>query len=445
MDPISLKDILQKSKGKSLSELLQQHNLTLADLLSGEKNALSVLKTTELPQTDKEAIAELSTTTKAPTTRTSRFSTIKTHSVFEHGMNAKKEINLDELSSSEEIIATTIRHSTTESTTTVVTAKTSTVNKFRSHVINNSFTNQTYNVPSNETVVVGKRRRYPTAVRINLRMRPIGNNSYKGQLSRDMINITNRRYQNNNFTKFRQWKELIPAIKNLTHTNINLNLEDTDKVTTTTMSEEITTTDNIAQFNAFNTQSSDEAEMETTNMNTDTIPTTTVNIIETTTYEMIPSIRPSLASRVRTRHNITNLRQQAFVNRLRNIKSKHKIATNKTSPEHLLSELFEMANLVSASEFIAKMKPKPNNVSDVPIETVTMLDDLIMKESSTKSSVQKSIKRSRPREKKLKTSTTAEPIVSTTEKTAKFEIDEILRDSLSKYFELITITFRPLI
>ncbi|XP_013173017.1 PREDICTED: uncharacterized protein LOC106121761 [Papilio xuthus] len=427
LDPISLKDILQKSKGKSLSELLQQHNLTLADLLSGEKNALSVLKTTELPQTEKETIIELSTTTIAPTTKTSRPFTGKTHSVFEHALDVKKDINLDELSSSEEIVATTFRQSTTESTTTVVTAKTSnTLNKFR---LQHSLSNETFNIPLNETFISGKRRRYPTGVRINLRMRPLGNNSYKGQLSRDMINITNRRYQNKNFTKFRQWKELIPAIKNITHTKFNISFEDIDKVTTTLMPEEITTTENMAQFNTINTQSSDEAEMETTNTNTDTIPTTTDNIIETTTYEVIPPVRPSLASRVRTRQNITNLRQQAFVNRLRNIKSKHKIATNKTSPEHLLSELFEMANLVSASEFIAKMKPKPNNTSDVSIDTVTMVDDLT--DTSTKSPVQKSIKRSRPREKKLKPSTTAAPIVSTTEKAAKFEIEEILHDSLS--------------
>ncbi|XP_014359123.2 uncharacterized protein LOC106711332 [Papilio machaon] len=421
LDPISLKDILQKSKGKSLSELLQQHNLTLADLLSGEKNALSVLKTTELPQTEKEAIEELSTTTKTPTTETSRPLTRKTHSVFEHAMDDKKDINLDELSSSEEIVATTFRYSTTETTTTVVTDKTNTINKFR---LKHSFNNETYNIPLNETFKAGKRRRYPTGVRINLRMRPLGNNSYKGQLSRDMINITNRRYQNNNFTKFRQWKELIPAIKNITNSQFNVSLEDTDQESTTSMPEEITT-ENIPQFN---TQSSDEAEIETTNTNTDTIPTTTVNIIETTTYEMIPPIRPSLASRVRTRQNITNLRQQAFVNRLRNIKSKHKIATNKTSPGHLLSELFEMANLVSASEFIAKMKSKPKNASDVPIVTVTTVDDLT--DTSSKSPVQKSIKRSRPREKKLKLSTTEPPIVSTTEN-AKLEIEEILHDSLS--------------
>ncbi|KPJ20026.1 hypothetical protein RR48_07491 [Papilio machaon] len=421
LDPISLKDILQKSKGKSLSELLQQHNLTLADLLSGEKNALSVLKTTELPQTEKEAIVELSTTTKTPTTETSRPLTRKTHSVFEHAMDDKKDINLDELSSSEEIVATTFRYSTTETTTTVVTDKTNTINKFR---LQHSFNNETYNIPLNKTFKAGKRRRYPTGVRINLRMRPLGNNSYKGQLSRDMINITNRRYQNNNFTKFRQWKELIPAIKNITNSQFNVSLEDTDQESTTSMPEDITT-ENIPQFN---TQSSDEAEIETTNTNTDTIPTTTVNIIETTTYEMIPPIRPSLTSRVRTRQNITNLRQQAFVNRLRNIKSKHKIATNKTSPGHLLSELFEMANLVSASEFIAKMKSKPKNASDVPIVTVTIADNLT--DTSSKSPVQKSIKRSRPREKKLKLSTTEPPIVSTTEN-AKFEIEEILHDSLS--------------
>uniref|UniRef100_A0A1A9W6C1 Uncharacterized protein n=1 Tax=Glossina brevipalpis TaxID=37001 RepID=A0A1A9W6C1_9MUSC len=52
--PVDLKSLLKNTGGLSLSEILQQQNLSLDDLLKGKQNAILALQTTSLPQTKPE-------------------------------------------------------------------------------------------------------------------------------------------------------------------------------------------------------------------------------------------------------------------------------------------------------------------------------------------------------------------------------------------------------
>ncbi|XP_068631447.1 TNF receptor-associated factor family protein DDB_G0272098-like [Battus philenor] len=419
LDPVTLKDILKQSNGKSLSELLQQHNLTLADLLNGEKSVLSLFRSTDAPKKEKENDLEetyVQSNESSPVTiKTQRDFDITTPIAFNKVIDNKIGTNnLEETNTSVELISTMTTY-TTPGPVTIVTSK-SNVEKYKlSNIFNNNYFNET-----NRTTL---RRRFPSIVRMKLRMRPESNSSYKGQLSRDMIALTTKRYEHNkNLTR---WKELIP-MKNINKTLTKLDRSDEVNDILTTTTEEITTAHVTSEFNTISTQGDNDFETDTTIANTET---TTTFIAETTTeIKIIPTLKTTLLTRIRQRPNVTSLRQQAFANRLKNKKLKQKPTNNETSQDHSMKDIFDMANLVSASEFIAKIQPTTTTSSNTA-ETETTLEDFITTETTFKTT-QTTSKPSKTR-KKSKSTTPRSPGLGTgtTEETAKFEIEEILNDT----------------
>ncbi|CAG4945837.1 unnamed protein product [Parnassius apollo] len=432
LDPASLKEILKKSKGKSLSELLQMHNLTLADLLNGEKNVLSVLKSTDSPQNEEEI------TTQESTSQMSMFKIAEpTISINADVLEIKRIENENVSTISEELISTTVRYfspGSQASTDKPIKPSFTTIDKYKLHKNLNSNINQTDNSYLTETNATALRRRFPVDVRMKLRMRPVinnTNNTYKGQVSRDMMASTTKRYQNSrNITKLRDWKEIFPAITNKTQSKSKISQEEKDNLTTTTnlLPEEITITQYTTQFNPIYTKI--DTETQTESLNTDTESITTMASVEITTEEKSTTTKKPISSSSHTPIlNITNVRQRAFANRLNKKRMKQKVSSNETSEDHLLKGIFDMANLVSASEFIAKVHPRTTTSRDQS-ETVSMLEDFMTTEPATKAITQISTKRSKTRE-HTKSSTTPRPTISisTTEKTSNIEIEEILNDT----------------
>ncbi|CAK1582719.1 unnamed protein product [Parnassius mnemosyne] len=424
LDPASLKEILKNSKGKSLSELLQMHNLTLADLLNGEKNVLSVFKSTDSPQNEEE------TTIQESTNQIPMFKIPEpTISIKPDVLEIKSIGNENVSTMSEEIISTTVRYyslGSQASTDEPIKPSFTTIDKNKLYKNLNSNINQTDNSYLTETNGTALRRRFPIGARMKLRMRPVtnNNNTYKGQLSRDMMALTTKRYQNSrNITK---------AMTNKTQTKSKIIQEEKDDLTTTTTNfvpEEITTTQYTTQFNPIYTKIDTESQTEF--VNTDTEPITTMASVEITTEEKSTTTKKPIASSSRTSTlNITNVRERAFINRLKKKRLKQTMSSNETSQDHLLKGIFDLANLVPASEFIAKVHPQTTTSRDQS-ETVTMLEDFMTTETTT-ATTQISTKRSRTRE-KTNSSTTLRPTItiSTTEKTSKIEIEEILNDTLT--------------
>ncbi|XP_045499610.1 uncharacterized protein LOC123697220 isoform X2 [Colias croceus] len=433
LEPQALKAILKRSNGRSLSEILQQNNLSLSDLLQGREKALSLLQAGDLSENEKlrdENNIEANNTS-------SNHNEGQNHLTFiQSGSQEQKNLQeiIEEQPITEQILTTAYTPDETSTTQRIVEINSN------DHIENTTETHT--------------RRRFPFHVRRRLRTRPY-NNTRKVQLSRDLISLTSRKYQNN---RNKDWIEFMPTpTKNKKikqDSNVPINTETKDPmvrensfISTTVMVEESTEqfqeTDNTeipttqssyvdmnsfkttidTEFNDRNTQQNDELLTTDTD---ETIPTT----IAITTTEKIVTItqKPRIHSPIRPTLNASELRRQAFNNRLNKKRMKQKKQSEEESHDGARNDVFSMGNLVPASEFIAKTQ---GTTSAYDRNNLTTLEDVTVTESTTRS--QNRFRSTKPPNvKKSSILPKIQPYMSDTEDTAKFEIEEILNDSITR-------------
>ncbi|XP_047534091.1 uncharacterized protein LOC125068816 [Vanessa atalanta] len=459
LDPYTLKDILRKSNGKSLSEILQQNNLSLADLLHGKEKAISVLQRKDVID-GQDA------------------SSIKSQTMFVNS-NIKSVDPAEKMSESED------QEKTLYNLSLEVKENIETTTDCSTNTESVTFSN-TESSENSETLLVESttksllRRRFPIGVRRKLRMRPALNNTYKGQLSRDLITLTSLKYKNSKtLTKSKEWKDVLPAMtrrgQTMTEPNIKIienNSNIVVKLTTTTITPEETTTEQIFETttdpsDAFiNTEISfftdnekieslESADTKGLNFKTETpSPTTVVNqdynedkVIVTEKPVIVPILRPQV--------NSSELRRQAYSNRLKRKRLKQKISTtvspelnhhHKEPADQGLKNIYGTANYISTNEFISKTQTRTTNY-DQEDDFSTLEDFMTTEASNTMNDITKST-RIPQRNHRLTTSTTQAP--ATTGETAKYEIDEILSDNLasarlSKILKERNMTLRELV
>ncbi|KAJ8719677.1 hypothetical protein PYW08_011852 [Mythimna loreyi] len=408
MDPLTLKDILKRSNGTSLSEILQQHNLSLTDLLHGKHHAVSIFKPHDSlqdknrnPSEPRNDISEVRHDIQGKESEEQSFINLETNYATEPAVEYPTPVEIqteDDIKDVEIITEDNIRD--IESTTTVKPEETS---------------------PKMLT-----RPRFAIGARKKLRMRPMLNNTYKGQLSRDLVTLNSRKYSHHrrNMTKAKEWKDVIPSmVQNNTHVDKNNSVEHE----TTTMafnSEETTITIKISQNNT----SSEEINLEfedphgkLDDINMDQAETTINSIKDITTETPKPATeKPTVMTMVRPTANSSGLRRQAFNNRLKRKRLKHKNATTEPPQDDLIKHLLGLGSLVSSSEFIAKT-PHPRPTEDDATDS-TALEDFITTESTRKTE-------SNPEQSTVKVTKFVPIIPSATEESAKIEIEEILNDT----------------
>ncbi|XP_059045180.1 uncharacterized protein LOC131840976 [Achroia grisella] len=415
IDPQNLKDILKRSNGTSLSEILQQHNLSLGDLLHGKENVLSILKSTAPSSQIEKSRPVLNTE-----------SPLVTNEEIEQSLKILPSLN----DQSENITINT--HGATKNSMPKTDNNNSEDLTNLTSIYSKQETNIKENVRSkqNRTRFLN-RRRFPPGIRKRLRMRPMLNNTLKGQLSRDMMAINVKRYYNRrNDTKSQRWKEILPLLKNVSIDNeIELNTENIETTTILITTEDITTildtetylstvTDDInANVNDIS-QGSEISNIATTESNTPGTETTeTVTEFNLTEKPLITSNIPVL--------NTPTIRRQTYNNILKKKRLKQKNSTAATPRENLV--IIGSDNTMSASEFTAKTTSHPNTIDER--QDFSTLEDFLTTEYSK--NVESStlhvpyLKRTFSN----KPSTHRIPLLSTTEQTAKFEIEEILNDT----------------
>uniref|UniRef100_A0A2H1WHL1 SFRICE_008229 n=1 Tax=Spodoptera frugiperda TaxID=7108 RepID=A0A2H1WHL1_SPOFR len=395
MDPLTLKDILKRSNGTSLSEILQQHNLSLTDLLNGKQHAVSIFKSPD----------SLEALNKKPTEPENYI------------IDNKQEIR-DKGSEEQTLVNVETKYATQPPVeyTTPDERQTEISKKDEDQEITTTLK------PVEPTPKISTRRRFPIGTRKKLRMRPMLNNTYKGQLSRDLVAMNSRKYSHHrrNATKSKEWKDVLPMMLNNTKDEKNNTIE----LETTTAAVIIDETTIAIEVIINNNNSSEEINVEDDqsskldDINMDITETTTTYIKETTTETPKPTTEKPTAA-VRPAVNTSGLRRQAFNNRLKRKRLKHKNATTEPPQDDLIKHLFGLGSLVSSSEFIARTQ----NPKSVEEDTdTTALDDFITTESSrnTESDLAQST---------IKVSTVVTQPPSATEETAKIEIEEILNDT----------------
>ncbi|XP_049874992.1 uncharacterized protein LOC126373068 [Pectinophora gossypiella] len=412
-DAVSLKEILKRSNGSNLIEKLQQHNLSLSDLLRGKEDAISILKLDESPE--QEPLVD----------------------------NKENYENI-EVNQEQKDVPAVINSLTINANSEPAQNTESSVEK-RDDIESQSSGKETNptkeEVKENVPKIVPKRRFQ--GARRKLRMRPAVNGTYKGQLNRDLMAQTARRYHfSRNATKSKEWKNVL-SLMNTNETKDELYEKEIteDPSTTTSLPDETTILTNAEYYNPStilipldtesdinNKNENDEIVKETTQ-----IPITTTQ--ETTTLEITSTTDKPKVSRLRPAASRMGLRRQAFNNRLKRKRLKQKNST--TAPpvenEDIVMDLFGMPNLVSSSEFIAKTQtPKATTIARNPEEDFTTLDDFMTTEKSKHT--ESGPRYTRNSTTSYTTSTTrGMPTIprysSTTEETAKFEIEEILNDT----------------
>lgn len=412
VDPLTLKDILKRSNGTSLSEILQQHNLSLADLLHGKEQAVSIFKSQDSLETQNKNPPEVR------------------NDLLDKEVETKPSNKID---SEEQLLMNSETKYATEPVTELYTS-TETVQTVQENKNDLKYEPLTTAKPLNENMPkISTRRRYPTSLRKKLRMRPVLNvtNSYKGQLSRDLITLNARRYLHHrkNTTKSKEWKDVIPSMRpNIAHHDNNDTM--THETTTATIVPEETTITS-SEFQNNNSSSEDirpqvdinkldDINMDETESTASTEVTT--EIPRNITDKPVPVVtmaRPTAIS--------SGLRHQAFNNRLKRKRLKHKNTTTESPQDDLIKHLFGMGDLVSSSEFIARTQ-EPRTTREDSNE-LTTVEDFATTESTSKTDG--------PMHVKIITTkhSTPQPIIlSTTEETAKIEIEEIFNDTISKSY-----------
>ncbi|XP_047997886.1 uncharacterized protein LOC125235377 [Leguminivora glycinivorella] len=412
IDPIMLKQLLKRSNGSSLSEMLQRHNLSLADLLQGRNEAISALNagaTYEPQQSTDTSLESNSQFNEEESKYPTRRQTLSKDKV------APAEPTLD---------------------------KNTKGPKSNEHTENiepdsNKDANKTENQESKPRI--NPKRRFPTGIRRKLRMRPTLNNTLKAQLSRDLIALSARKYSNNNknATKSREWKEIVPMMLDRSKTDNDENNKDDVTATALTTTEDLveTTTPNLKILNSSysiyvgkNISNVKYNEVETIA----TTEATTTITIEVMPDEIMSEIeKPKVTPIVSPTANNATLRRQAFNNRLKRKRLKHKSSTTENPTDDLMRNFLGMANLVSASQFIERTQKPHTTLKMNDTEFATELEDFLTTE--TPETVDDGVKSTS----RLPTATTPKTTtrtssISTTEQTAKFEIQEILKDKMTK-------------
>ncbi|KAI5646159.1 hypothetical protein NE865_01621 [Phthorimaea operculella] len=427
IDPETLKQILKRSNGASLSEILQKNNLSLADLLRSKQDYKSMAKQEEQSNTDQNSQAD-----KPEPKEINKENNLKTN----------ERINVETYPEPKEII------SATEVAPDNKPVRPPETNTNKPSDLESQSTGVDKKQQNNEVEIVPKiatTRR--TGVRRKLRMRPPTNGQYKQQLNRDLMAQTARKYHNSrNMTKShksKEWKYVIPMMNTPNSSeeisnNRNEVIETTtspETTTTTTVMPEETTTTVFAEFEnpttiQIPTDTEDEdilVEKETTIFISTTQETTTTEATTTTEKPKVSRLRPGA--------NRMGLRRQAFNHRLKRKRMKQKSTTTEPSVrEEYNNDFFGNPNLVSSSEFIARTQtPKPATADHIIIdEDFTTLDDFMTTEKYRHSeSGPRFTRNSSISDEDIEPtrSVTIPRFVSTTEETAKFEIEEILNDT----------------
>lgn len=417
IDPMKLKNLLKRSNATSLSEVLQKHNLSLADLLSGRTKAISVLKSEDFSDTQKsknknsEDISE--NFKKSESTQVQKESHEET---FENKSESEK------------------------ATEDVQESK-----KLRKPIKNDDdLEPQNTGKPHETRIILNEngpkivsKRRFPGGVRRKLRLRPTIQNNVKAELSRDLIAQTARKYHSNrNITKSKEWKEILPSMNSST-TQDTITKSENDISTTTTISPEETTTVSIEIYT-----STMYEETETINKN---VEDDEIEATRTTQASTVPT-EETITAEITTTENIQKnipletpggyrmgTRRQPFSHRIKRKRLKQKISTTEPSVEKddHTTDLFSVPNMVSSSEFIARTQtPMSTREEKRGVEKyLTTVDDSTTVDQATNT-------RKFPRNSTIPTTpkyVEKTSVRSTTEETAKVEIEEILNDTRSKY------------
>lgn len=414
---MKLKELLKRSNATSLSEILQQHNLSLTDLLNGRTKAVSVLKSESSLDADKSNSKDSKDTSE----------------------NLRKSESTQQQKESHENKPE--NKSDSEKTTEDIEDYQQSQKRIQKE---EDLEPQNTGKPHNTRIIVNEngfkivpKRRFPEGIRRKLRLRPTIQNSIKAELSRDLIAQTARKYHDNrNITKSKEWKEILPSMNASIAQESVSNNENLEVSTTTTAIPEETTNFEIEIYPSTlydETETINERFKEDELVSTDTTQASTVPTQETVTAEVITTTEKIKVNRFE-RPGVYRMgtRRQPLNHRSKRKRLKQKNSTTEPSVEkdEHLTDLFSMPNLVSSSEFIARTETPRSTREDMQgLEVyVTNVDDLSnvnqtknilnFPRNSTTSTTPKYIDRTLAR--------------STTEETAKVEIEEILNDTRSK-------------
>lgn len=412
---MKLKELLKRSNATSLSEILQQHNLSLTDLLNGGTKAVSVLKS----ESSSDAHKSKSKDSK-DTSENSRKSE-STQEQKESHENKGPENKSDLEKTTEDIEDSQQLQKRKHQTADLEPQSTGKPHSTRIMLNENSFK-------------IVPKRRFPGGLRRKLRLRPTIQNGLKAELSRDLIAQTARKYHDNrNLTKSKEWKEILPSMNTtITQDSVSKN-ENSEISTTTTASPEETTIIEIYPSTIYDeTVTINERLKDDELMVTDTTEASTVSTQETTTAEVITTTEKiKMIHLERPGGYRTGTRRQPINRRSKRKRLKQKNSTSELSVEkdEHLTDFSSMLNLVSSSDFNARTQTPMSTLEDTQgLEDLTTVDDL-SNMNETKN-IQKFSRNST-------TSTTHKyidktSVRSTTEETAKVEIEEILNDTRSK-------------
>ncbi|XP_052742050.1 dual specificity protein kinase splB [Bicyclus anynana] len=428
LDPLTLKALLKKSNGKSLSEILQQNNLSLSDLLRGREKALSILKKESvIPQ-------DIGQSRHSNKVYYSQINSIQNTEII----NNKKEINESEMEEN--------RGAETE-TTTLITTTDQITEDYKDNSYNNNFFkyNQEENYADENHRSNNLRRRFPGGIRRKLRTRPNVNDAFKSQLSRDLIALTSMKYRNNrNLSKSREWKDIIPSMMKVESSSAdNVQTETETEITTTPCSYTETTTQEEyesttdAFYTSIDTEPSTDVEdqpEDTTETKTTYIELEGLDIAQFTTTPLdvnteqekeTTTFTPRPLSIVKS-INATDWRRQTLNNRLKRKRGKHRTSTTEIPNIPESKDNFSNGKYLSASEFNTKTQMRTTNTAEE--EDFTTLEDFLTTEASQHVP-------SRYQYKKLTNAKNVPDFTINkafvTERTAKIEIDEILNDNHS--------------
>lgn len=421
LSPLTLKDILKRSNGSSLSEMLQRHNLTLADLLHGKEKAIKVLKSEDT---------------------TVRRKDIGTVAVTESD-SGKEQLEIEALESKNpSSLNSKVKENIENTSVTNLPQEIRNIENKETEVNLDQIEKEQEN-KTNKPIRYMNRHRFPPGLRKKLRLRPMINNTFKSPLSRDMAALGLKRFPNRrNITKSQEWITMIPFLVKA-QSNTHKNENDTDIISTTTSMP--TTTSMITEDTTIviNFDTSD-AEVETdvddtlSNVNNSYIEISSTDLTEApvTTSESPTTIvhfniteKPIIIPIV-TQLNASNLRRNAF-NRLKKKRLKQKMSTTEAPENKVIKNLFGFGTLASSSDFVARTTTaKQAGLGDE--QDFDTLEDFIttVKVRQTESSTRASkapITSIRP-----STTTRFSSSWRPTEETAEFEIEELLNDTRSK-------------
>ncbi|XP_050677403.1 uncharacterized protein LOC126974062 [Leptidea sinapis] len=438
IDPSTLKAILKRSNGKSLSEILQQNNLSLHDLLQGKEEAVSKLITNrqmdnykQLHEETPDSVIHLEENTE-PT------------SVIENETESILVGQSDEMEEKKD----NTRYEDIEFITTTTISVTDDLEELGIKEKDEVIEILTTSMPKHTTEEIDydtffkptTRRRYPFKPRRKIRRRPLNAIGYKGQLSRDFMALTS----NKNTTT--EWMELLPSNvktrmdepsvhwsssqENSTSLDLTQPISAQEQYSITDHDVSISPTKNSSELLIKTTQDTSntifsESELNITNTTTSLIDQ--VDIIQTTplteekastTSEKSTTLDDSKTTR--TTINSYNSRRQALGNRLKKKRMKQKNSSNESTSDIPIQDISGIANVIPVSDFITKSQsPSDEEKISLPSTLTTNLytKSVVNNYRTTKFS-------------KMKTTTTAtKPPTTIRENTAKYEIEEILNDT----------------